>query len=507
MSYSQLLTALDFSADPFSACNADKEKNLVSYFIEPPFYEAVLGSTLEPASSIVFAPRGGGKTALKCKIEFASRHLNIHCVTYNHFPSPAAGQSRGSIEYHLSNIIPLVLMAILFDVDAKGKAHLEPPEQRLLYFLCQHHLQHLHLGTNAIKSIKSFETKFIETWNVLRKPANLLAHVGSLCAGSVTEMTEFGPLTEQAPKLGTLKEQLEFCVTVSRKFGRDAVYVLVDRVDETNFTNTASSAYAFIASLVEEVSLLEMEGFAVKFFLGDMLQPFYSKNGRPDRIKYYNLEWSNHQLQQMLTARLRAHAAKKEITHLWQLLEEDQKSTKIDEIIVNLSSHSPRTVIRICKEIFDQQSNISCRHPFLSIEAIERGLDNFAVTYTRDHLTKDIRGDLRQFCRSTNQVTFTTKTLCASGLTRPMCERRIQQWEQRGIIERIGQRRHGTRPSKLYGFRDPLIARFACRHIGVLPFIRTKLRRCPDCGSLLIRDYDQEPNADFHICDEERSAA
>jgi len=71
--YAKLINRLGFVADPFAKTNADEEERLDSYFIQPPFFESVFGDPKTPKSSIVFAPRGGGKTALKRKIELGSQ--------------------------------------------------------------------------------------------------------------------------------------------------------------------------------------------------------------------------------------------------------------------------------------------------------------------------------------------------------------------------------------------------------------------------------------------------
>jgi hypothetical protein len=86
MSYAELLSTMGFARDPFATTNADEEELLENYFIEPPFFKAVYGNIRQPKSVIVFAPRGGGKTALKRRIELFSRSDNFLCVTYNAFP-------------------------------------------------------------------------------------------------------------------------------------------------------------------------------------------------------------------------------------------------------------------------------------------------------------------------------------------------------------------------------------------------------------------------------------
>ena len=56
---------IGFKAHPFAKTNADEEPDLAGYFVPPPFYDGVLGDPSVPTASVVLAPRGGGKTALR----------------------------------------------------------------------------------------------------------------------------------------------------------------------------------------------------------------------------------------------------------------------------------------------------------------------------------------------------------------------------------------------------------------------------------------------------------
>jgi hypothetical protein len=101
--YARLIERLGFVADPFAKTNADEEGRLESYFIEPPFYSAVFGDPSAAQPSVVFAPRGGGKTALKRKIEIASKQSVFLCVTYNRFPASGLVLKEITPDYHLTN--------------------------------------------------------------------------------------------------------------------------------------------------------------------------------------------------------------------------------------------------------------------------------------------------------------------------------------------------------------------------------------------------------------------
>jgi hypothetical protein len=104
MGYPLLLHNLGFIQDPFAKYNADEETNLAEYFVPPPFFDAVYGNYHDPRSSIVFAPRGGGKTALKRKIELASKTETFLCLTYNVFPVDSLTLAQIDITYHLRNV-------------------------------------------------------------------------------------------------------------------------------------------------------------------------------------------------------------------------------------------------------------------------------------------------------------------------------------------------------------------------------------------------------------------
>lgn len=99
-------TIKGFRSNPFEFWNADQEKLLESYFVEPPYFSSVVGDPLEPSPAAVFAPRGGGKTAQRIMVERS--HLpDVVVITYADFPPDPTGNY--GLEYHLINVIRNVL--------------------------------------------------------------------------------------------------------------------------------------------------------------------------------------------------------------------------------------------------------------------------------------------------------------------------------------------------------------------------------------------------------------
>lgn len=185
MSYNDLLHNLGFSRDPFAKTNADEEDLLEDYFIEPPFFKAVYGDIHEPKTAVVYAPRGGGKTALKRKIELSARTSPFLNVTYNSFPTTGLKLKDITLEYHLKNVVRILLVALLGEATTKGIEGLTKDDRHFLFVLSKEHLSKLSRADlkETISAVTHISDKAKEVWNALTGPISAgltvaLAHWG-----------------------------------------------------------------------------------------------------------------------------------------------------------------------------------------------------------------------------------------------------------------------------------------------------------------------------------------
>ena len=123
-----LIKNLGFDEDPFAKTNADEEDRLSEYFINPPFFSSVAGDIASPKSSVVFAPRGGGKTSQKCMIEKLSQDLPFLCIAYNTFDVSAHTIEEITLDYHLKNITKLATAGIVTQASKIGINNLLPED-------------------------------------------------------------------------------------------------------------------------------------------------------------------------------------------------------------------------------------------------------------------------------------------------------------------------------------------------------------------------------------------
>ena len=149
----------------------------------------------------------------------------------------------------------------------------------------------------------------------------------------------------------TVMAYFERLVALAGALGFDAVYILVDRVDETSITqNDANASFEFIQSLVLDLHVLETKSVAFKFFLWDQIRNRYLDAGaRTDRIPLHVLNWNLKEMSTMLAERLKAYSDGR-VSSLNDLLD-GTLAYDIHSLVCILAAGSPRDMIRMCKAI------------------------------------------------------------------------------------------------------------------------------------------------------------
>jgi hypothetical protein len=497
MSYSDLLKNLGFDLDPFAKTNADEEELIGSYFIEPPFFKAVYGDLATPKSAVVFAPRGGGKTALKRMLELSSLNDPFMCVTYNRFSVAGLRLEDVDFDYHLRNLVRLLLVGVLTSTVERGIGDLSNDDRHVLYLLAREYLSEIDSTElkSAIQSVQNFPDKAKEWWDRFTGPIGLVLNtlLNKIGFGNA-EIEKFNTV---GGKLGQRIEQIEFLGNLAIKLGYKCTYVLIDKVDENSLTGaSASNAYRFVAPLVSDLQLLEMPNFGFKFFLWDMLVGDYREVARPDRVKYYDLRWKVSHLEDMLSKRLLAHSSGR-VGSLGSISAQDAKAN-IDIAVALFGQGSPRNTIRICKEILDQQSEIDSSATELSMTAIVKGFDVFARNYTNEIFDEGIIRDLQKMRRAD----FTVKYIYTDifRFTQQAGMTKVRAWQDAGVVKQIGviQETRGVRSSNHYGVSNILMLKQMFPDVPVFELMNRKIRMCGSCGQVLVRDFDRSGD---YTCD------
>jgi len=488
----EFLERLGFEANPFEFNNADQEPRLNEYFVHPPYFASVYGDPSQPASCMVFAPRGAGKSAQRKMVEITAPPDTVLCITYDNFRNPRRRRLLDmTLQDHLFNVSRIAIVGLLTWIgDNRGATgRLRPNEREALRAIA---LGLLSAATQAelseaLDSLRNLSTRAKELWNehswALSAILSSIGIAGGGAGGTLPQADARQP-AEEAPG-----ERLDAIGRLATRLGLQAMYVLVDRVDETQETGTRhDAAYHMIAPLLHELRVLEMSPFAFKFFLPDYILPFFQgAGGRLDRVRSHQTRWRNEELREMMRKRLSAHSGG-HVDALESLLAAPAESPPV-ELSIWVAQKSPRDLIRIWGRAVDEQLRIDPSFRGLSGQAVVAGIDTFCFERADEVATPAVVRDLRRVAR----VDFTVSEVASDvfHVETNSARARIQAWENRGIVKLIGDLPAPRgRPHHHYGVVDARVARSMFPNVPLQQFLAAKARQCPNCESWLLRDFD-----------------
>ena len=509
--FRKFFSDLGFEDNPFAYTNADEEDRLPEYFVSPPYFESVFGDPKKPKSFIVFAPRGGGKTAQRRMIERQSADNEILAITYDNFDfSDVSKPNEVKIYHHLRRIIRFILTGLLVNLHSKPQIEqlLSKDDKQIFLKLAAEHFGDIK-STDlkiALDSLKSFKDKFKDFWNEwipaigigMQAVLKLLKPIQDL-GDNISNLTKFQDPEFKAAD--SLKFQLKLLVDLSQKLGWKSIYILVDRVDEASTTggNNAKDSFALLEPLLRDLSLLEFSGIAFKFFLWDQLQPLCKDVVRTDRVNQEGLDWDDQMLTDMWEKRLQAYSGKK-IKKLSQIAEPLIPYT-IDDLCLLFSNHSPRDLIRVGDQIFAEQQEVNLNSTHLSESAIYKALDKFCSKRSTELIRKErVLNELKK----TRQVDFTIPYLSNEVFKEQQSStrNRLLMWRAENAIvdvERIEDPSSKQDSKvKLFAIKDIRIAKAIYPELSIPHFLTQKYKKCPQCNASVLRDWGER--ASSSIC-------
>jgi len=494
---------LGFTGHPFAKTNADEEPNLKDYFIPPAYFDAIIGDANTPTSSVVLAPRGAGKTAQRRMVEDHGLNSNFLAVTYDRFEF-SGGQTVAdlSLQYHLKNIITRIIVSFLSyltDYPDVVKS-LSKAEKKELSLFIQTYLGSLTGDKiqELLKELRSLPDKFKDFWreNVgFMEPA-----VNFLLKKYDLETIDLPDVKQEEKRLAeTYKYQLENLLNLVKRIGFKSIYILIDKVDETEQTgNDPEQTYKLIQSLIRDLELLGLEGYAFKFFLWNKVEPFYREHARPDRIIQYELSWSRTDLKGILSARLMAFS-NGSISSFTQLMA-DNAGINVDDAICVMSNGSPRNMIRMCERILAIQGELSLNSSKIDFKAVDRGILTFSEMFFLELYGNDLLKDMQRVGRelfTTNYVANDVLKISGQG-----ARNKITGWSNTGLIQQVGTITvpPAKRPVNFYCAVDPVAVRLMHRTTALDTFFKDRWLPCDHCNTDNLVNIELYPEENEAIC-------
>lgn len=496
MSFEEYLNKIGFSINPFQFSNAEKEIDLLSeYFIQPDYFEDVWGNPYNPVSNIIYAPRGGGKTAQRIMIEKrADKIIDILTITYtNHDLSAFKSIDDVNLVYHLTYLNRLLLLAFFNRIQDESfdfTSAFNFNERQYLYKLARIYLfdTPASFPSQAIQSLKKAEDYALDIWRGFKEPiANVIKQI-SKSKGVEIDLSKI-----QIDKKLELSHKENFLnvVALLNKSGYQTIFILVDKVDEQNLTgNNPEASFKLIAELIKDLELLEFPGVSFKFFLWDALKQFTAITARPDRVFSYDLKWNWNQMRDMLNKRVLSFS-KGKIKKFEELFDD----LKLVGRVILFSELSPRDCVRICNRILSEQFKADPTASKFTEIVVNNSIEQFCKEKAQELITN---ANNLKYLTKTKQVSFTIEELVTNQVAADTAAVRniINPWTTAEYLKKIGLvSRKNAKAVNEYAFQDIRLAFMACPTLDLNNFLINKVRRCKvdTCRTIFYRDFDRKP--------------
>lgn len=362
MPQAALLEKWGFDANVFNADEARKEMRLDSVMEYPDWFLEVLGNVKNTSFIIITGPRGSGKSSIRrsivdhCKNRIGNDILggSVLCINIDH-DSPnwvknfVLNPKRPSVDYFCEEIVEQLLVAILTYSEIDNFKKLL--DRKEAFFLER---QIYKLQETRPDDVSTMADRLLSKYKKIRNSEALKDWLGVLTAVFGNQVSLENRSIE-TPAIDDLPLMLQ----IVKKCGFDAVYILVDEIDEYDLTNGKPDfAAEIVVPILSSINLLEKDSLGLKFFLS---APVYQKLEKTSKnlnmeIRYdrtlqpdpYVLDWNDHNISVMLKKRLMSYSDKK-INSLNGFCTPDVGD--IDQQIVKFAHSNPRHMIQLSDRI------------------------------------------------------------------------------------------------------------------------------------------------------------
>lgn len=325
---------LGFRRDPFLYTDGGDDPYLHEYFHRGmKHFDKVYGHPSRPAPVFVFGPPGSGKSSMRNVITQISLGRGILPIVYKDFGPLVYKAQKGQgvqVEDHVKQLLKTALRTL---GDLANKGIVSVPSSK----------------DNSTKDSDRNEIIRNHLWLYVRKYEEDPSRRDTL-----KDLLE--PDQEVAGELPPDPRELlgRFCRYVTELFKYRFIYILVD--PDHDIASDEEIAWRVLEPLLSTGRLLKLgeDQVAFKFFLG---QRFLSRARQIPWIerewlkRVCILEWSDEELRDLLRERLLL-CSKGRYESLGQLSEVEG----LDEQVIRLAGGSPRQLIVICNELFEEHS-------------------------------------------------------------------------------------------------------------------------------------------------------
>lgn len=482
----ELYERLKFNKNPFSTFSAEQERKFLDeVFIYPNNYNSLRSDIIENRSRFIIGARGIGKTALIYKIKREVEESNVFAVLIDDFEGiPVKNNKKHFLKLIITETIKLYCATVsknpslLKNLDKNDKEKLAFIIAEFFKSLSFREYEEYYDKATKLKSknlIKSIYNK------VFHKPINLLL------GGGIELVSDFvrksfglpdpnttGFYKNYLPELeletiNKSKNPSEFLedakalkliwfdlATLINKWGFVTTTILFDRADEyTSLGQGIDSITTFLKELLTDTTLLLSENYSIVIGLWDATKNYFDELGvRFDKIKPFNINWSQDKIKEILEKRIEHFSnGKVQASNIF--------TEQIIEELTALSDNSPRYLFRQLSVIYDVQNNLDSTSSFISKKAITEGqltyckdFEFYAVFPSKKGSKEDILVNVNRILKIGNEEIKTKDYVDIAKVSTPTAISYIKIVQNYGLVHYIGETENGA---KTYQVQNPVL--------------------------------------------------
>ncbi len=505
---SGLLQSIGFANNPFEHYTAEQEPDIAQYAVKPPYLTTTVGRAKGTSSFLLFGDRGAGKSATRITLYqelWAARSkalagdsglpLPINFVDFTKF---AAKFRSGQFDENLfiGEVAFLVLEGLLVwlsSLDSEDREIytdlMDGDEKALIigmmraFYLSRPENERHRTISGALQLLNSAWTtkstlwagrKWIGLSSLFSSIVDLISkkyvtESADVAAGVEAFLKSLGPDARATPKI-----VLDKLVETVKVFGFSGVVILIDKVDETEFTqNSAEATAKLVYPLLAHVQLLEVPGFAWHLFLWSQIKPHFESGKlavRLDKIASSSVEWDDSFFKQMVESRIKYFSGGSK--SFSDLFVPGVESSKALADIIETSMRSPRELVRLLDVIMvehDIRYTDNVPMPLLDLESVSRGEDKYVKDRIKSVYEEKVLSQVYRLAkvRFTNKDVQTTFKINAQS-----ARNKIKLWENIGLAKQVGTRvaegEQGGKPSYEYSIADSRVERVISKRLIAL---------------------------------------
>lgn len=479
---------LGFKSNPFENNTAEREPDIATYAVRPPFLDRVQQSSYAKGIFVLTGSRGSGKSATRLTVAKTiwsqqQKPLVVPMIGFNIFRPFSQGAI--PLELFANQVMFLTIENILSWLSAQpdqttesilGK--LKGDDRALIRKLLSSF--YLSRSENARKAsanecLTTFDVSFAgksQLW--AEKRWDQVATVISSLATKLGEKFFEIDIGDPAAYAELLKRQTAEgfgdpiyvfgkAVELARLFGFSGITIHIDKVDETDWTATDVVAGArLIYPLLANIQLHEVDGLTWSFFLWDKVSSQLSTSAgfpiRWDKIPNGKIAWNHDYLYELIQRRLEYFSDGK-VSRLRQICEPGIDERVMIDSLIALSEASPRHLITLLDVMLTEHIQRNPHAPvLLSSDSIDQGMD----IYARRSLDNSGQTEIADQIAKVQAVRFATREVASRfGKGSQAARARIDAWVQTGLVSYDGSESgpQGGRPVDYFKVEDSRVQR------------------------------------------------